>query len=310
MQLYILIFIFPFSSMLVAQSPPHTIEVFQPVTHANFWATGLSTSRAAYESELAKALLEITTPEFGPFELTVNYLQVNYDRGRRLVADGVEVNFFSNPLPARKLEMDAELDVISAPLLKGLLGYRVFIVKTENLQRFAAIKSYEDLQRFKVGQVNYWADVPIYIDNKLPLVEGTSLESLFFMLSRGRFDYIALSIGEAKKTLEEMQYLYRELTIVPDIAIYYPFPVNFQVSKRAPQLSRRLEKGARLAQQKGSMETLFNKHFSSALKELQSEKLRLFILSNANELNQPSTQTVPLTKTKNLIYSPKVINRQ
>ncbi|WP_075184645.1 hypothetical protein [Teredinibacter haidensis] len=280
----------------------------QPPLQAKFWATGLSTTRATYESLLAEHLLDITQPTHGPYEFSVHYLQVNYDRGRRVVAEGKEVNFFTNPLPARKLEMDGELNVISVPLLHGLLGYRVLIARKQDLHIFASIENYADLQKLKAGQVNYWADVPVYKENGLPLVVGSSFESLFFMLSRGRFDYIPLSAGEAVQSLSEVGPDYGNLAIVPGIVLYYPFPVFFQVSKHHPKLTARLEHGLKIAHKEGSLDTLFYRYFKDVITQMNRENTRLFYLKNSNIPAPFSLEPPKLVSTQRVISAPGLID--
>jgi len=285
----------------------HVAKADDNALKAAFWATGLSTSRATYESVLAEILLQRTQVDFGPFDFSVNYLDVNYDRGRRVVAKGQEVNFFTNPLPAKQMAFDRQLNVIPLPVMKGLLGYRVLIVRKTDVKKFKSIQSYSDLQNFRAGQVNYWADVPIYEENALPLVVGTTFDSLFFMLSRGRFDYIPLSAGEAKQTLKELGSEYNDLTIVPDIMIYYPFPVFFQVSDHYPKLSERLTIALELAITDGTLDRLFKSYFTDVLVELNSEKLRVFSLKNSL-LAAPHSDTPPiLVKAGTIIPSPEII---
>ncbi|WP_052692101.1 type 2 periplasmic-binding domain-containing protein [Teredinibacter purpureus] len=285
-----------------------TFCIAEPIQKAQFWATGVSTSRATYESLLAEELLKKTEAEYGPYNFGVNYLQVNYDRGRRVVAEGRVVNFFTNPLPARKLEIDRELSVIHTPVMHGLLGYRVLIVRKDNLEKFKRIENYSDLQKFKAGQVNFWADVPVYEENGLPLVLSSSFESLFFMLSRGRFDYIPLSVGEARQTLEEISTQYDNLVIVPDIVIYYPFPVFFQASKHYPELTVRLRKGMQIAQSDGTLDKLFNHYFHDVLTELNSENIRLFRLTNSNLPAGISVREPELIHTNNIVLAPGVVS--
>lgn len=270
----------------------------------------MSTPRATYESLLAEHVLNKTRDAFGPFHMEVNYLQVSYDRGRREVAAGEIVNFFTNPLPVKRLPMDSELNIIPVPVMKGLLGYRVLIVKRKNVDKYRAISRYEDLKKFSAGQVNDWADVAIYQENGLPVVQGTSFESLFYMLSRDRFDYIPLSAGEAEKTLEELKTQYKDLVIVPNLVIYYPFPVFFQVSKNHPQLSRRLSEGVKLASADGTLDRLFKQYFSDVLILLNSPDIRLFELYNPNlPPNYPFVRPV-LTSTRKVVSSPKLLQER
>lgn len=275
-------------------------------TKAEFWEPASSRSRAAYETMLAKHILENTRSEFGDYVFNTRVLDVNFDRGRRIVADGKLVNFYTNPLPVNLLEEDGELKVISIPVMQGLLGYRFLIVRKTDLEKFKKIQSFSDLQQFRAGQVNYWADVEIYEENNLPVVLSTSFESLFYMLSRGRFDYIPLSVGEATQTLSDIKSEYGELAIVPSVIIYYPFPVFFQVSKEHPTLVNRLTKGLIQAQKDGSLTKLFNEYFADEIKELAEKEYLLFQLGNSNLPKEFLLGSPMLTKKARVFPAPGV----
>ncbi|TVZ39110.1 extracellular solute-binding protein, family 3 [Alteromonadaceae bacterium 2753L.S.0a.02] len=283
-------------------SPAYAAQ--QDTLLAQFWATGLSSVRANYESQLARAALESTAGEYGPFVMEVTYMDVSFERGRRVVAAGDQVNFFTNPLPTKNLESDQGLQIIATPVMHGLLGYRRLIVRKEDLPRFKYLKSFSDLQQLSAGQVKDWADNSVYTENSLPLVESNNFEKLFFMLSRKRFDYIPLSVAETDKMLLEIGDRYGKLAIVPKVILFYPFPVVFQVSKNNPQLVARLEIGLAKLQKNGAMEKLFRDNFKEQLKALESKDTVLFQLKNSNVPSDYSLSDPKLVKTKHRVFSP------
>jgi len=274
------------------------------VTEANFWATGYSEARAAYESSLAQHILAETVDDYGDYRFEQRFLGVNFDRGRRIVAEGDKVNFYTNPIAPRGFKHERALNVIKMPVMQGLLGYRRIIVLKQNLEKFQRIHSFDDLKKLRAGQVSYWADVEIYNENKIPLVVSSGFDSLFHMLERGRFDYLPLGIGEAEKIVDAHNALCPDLAIVPEIIIYYPFPVFFQVSDKFPILTKRIEKGLKQAHSDGSLITLLNHHFGKELSDLQNERQRVFVLRNSNipgnlNLNKPT-----LIRDRTLIEAP------
>jgi hypothetical protein len=78
---------------------------------------------------------------------------------------------------------------VRLPIDKGLLGYRMFLVREADLPRFATVRTLDDLRKLRVGQGKDWIDVPILRKAGFPVVEGTSYPGLFAMLAAGRFDF-------------------------------------------------------------------------------------------------------------------------
>ena len=49
-------------------------------------------------------------------------------------------------------EKDERLQAVRIPVLKGLLGHRIFLIRERDKARFATIKTFEDLLQFEAGQ--------------------------------------------------------------------------------------------------------------------------------------------------------------
>ncbi|WP_018276250.1 transporter substrate-binding domain-containing protein [Teredinibacter turnerae] len=260
-------------------------------TLAQFWATPISPARASYETALVQAILEATKSQYGPYKLEVKYLTVSFDRGRRAVALSDGVNFFANPLQFSHLETDINLQLIAEPLMEGLLGYRRLIVRKEDLQMFTELSDFSTFAKLRPGQATDWADNAIYQENHLPLVEAISLENLFNMLERKRFDYLPLSIGEAPHLMKGLVETEEKFAIVPNLVLFYPFPVMFQVSKQHPELVTRLTQGLEQVKASGEYQTLLKTHFAKELEFLAKGEYKLIHLSNKSvkqfDLNEP-----------------------
>ncbi len=53
-------------------------------------------------------------------------------------------------------EKDERLQAVRIPVLKGLLGHRIFLIREEDKARFATIQTFEDLLQFEAGQGRFW----------------------------------------------------------------------------------------------------------------------------------------------------------
>lgn len=93
------------------------------VTEIVYWQRD---ARYFYEIELLRIVLENTVDEYGPYILKPSEVDMTGDRAIGLLEAGeiIDVSFHSvNP------EREERLLPIKVPLLRGLLGYRVFLIR-------------------------------------------------------------------------------------------------------------------------------------------------------------------------------------
>lgn len=251
----------------------------EEVMHYKVW--GSPDGRHGYQIELLKLAMEKTAGEYPAYTLTENNESMGSMRGRREVAKGVLVNTYGSPARLRGDSRDSKLITIPVPLLKGLLGYRKLIIRKADSATFTNIISAESLKSLKAGQGRGWPDIAVYRENGYQVVDSGLFPDLFFMLDQKRFDYLPLGIMEADQALRTYASKLSTLNTVNSFYLYYPFPVFFHLSASEPILAERLEKGLRIAVADGSRDELFNRHFSSQLRELDREDYRVFVLNNS-----------------------------
>ena len=66
--------------------------------------------------------------------------------------------------------LDKTMLPIRIPILKGLLGHRIFIIKKENQSRFNNIKTLADLKKLTAGQGTKWGDTKILKSANIPVI--------------------------------------------------------------------------------------------------------------------------------------------
>jgi len=164
--------------------------------------------------------------------------------------------------------------------MKGMLGYRKFIIDKANLSRFSEIRSESELKKLKAGQARGWPDVEVYKTNGYPIEDSGLFPDLFAMLDHGRFDYLPLGIMEADNVLATWGKDNESLTTISSIYIYYPLPAVFQVRAQEKVLIERLGRGLQRAADNGSMDELFYSYFEKYLLVLASEDYQLVVLNN------------------------------
>jgi hypothetical protein len=155
-------------------------------------------------------------------------------------------------------ERETQMIAIKIPIDKGLIGWRIPLVKEENAKLFANVKNLQDLKAYTAGQEHDWPDTPILRENGVRVITSTSYEPLFNMLQGGRFDYFPRSMFEIWN--EFAAHPKHRLHIDPYIILHYPAAYYFFVTTRRPKLANDLRLGLELAIKDGSFERLFQKH--------------------------------------------------
>jgi hypothetical protein len=135
--------------------------------------------------ELLTTALEKTRPAFGAYTCQPSQRQVPKKRViAELASDDRSINVLWNPGSA-KLEQD--FLTIKIPLRKGLLGYRVMLIRKDKQAIFENVRTLQDLKTIRFGQGTGWIDNTIFQHQDLPLVEAP-YPQLFAMLDADRFD--------------------------------------------------------------------------------------------------------------------------
>lgn len=85
------------------------------------------------------------------------------------------------------------------------------------------------------------------------------------MLALNRFDCLPLGVNEVKNVFFDKKDAYPFLAIDDNPLIYYQFPIYFHVSKKTPELARRVEIGLKKMQKSGEFDQLFITHHAKNL---------------------------------------------
>ena len=232
-------------------------------------------SRYAYRTQLLQLILQKTQAE-GSYRLNPIYTDVTPDRGLLLLQSG-RIDVVS--LPATP-ERERLYRAVPVDIMRGMLGYRVLLIRKERQAEFAAISSLDGLRKMRLGFGSQWADFPILEHNGLTVVGNPQYASLFGMLDKGRFDAFPRGLNEAWHELEEQAAAWPELVVESSLLLYYPYPVYFFVQRDDMALASRLQRGLERAMADGSMRSLFLHYHADLLKKAGLEQRRLITLEN------------------------------
>ncbi len=232
-------------------------------------------ARYAYRTALLQLVLD-KTQEQGECSLSPQFTTVTPDRGLVLLQEG-RIDVVSVPTT---LQREREMRAVRFDILRGLLGYRVLLIRKQQQAEFAAVRSLAELRRFRLGFGSHWADLPLLQYNGFQVMATPRYESLFAMLARGRFDAFPRGVNEAWQELAEQQGSFPDLVVEPTLALHYPWPVYFFVRRDNQALAERLHLGLMRAQADGSLQRLFMEYHGNLLQQANLAKRRLFFLSN------------------------------
>jgi ABC-type amino acid transport substrate-binding protein len=235
--------------------------------------------------------LEITRPEFGDYQLKeFNGDNPNDQRRVVLINDGELVNLLW--APSGSIVTKAEVIEIPFDVLHGLLGYRICLRNANVPSVLTSINTLEDLQKIRIGQGEEWPDINIYEANQIKPILAPTLHSLFEMLGYKRFDCLPFGANEATYILKQKKEQYPFLILDDQLLIHYEFTIQFYVSKRYPEIAKRLTLGIKKLQENGEWNAIFQKFHSADLKALNLKKRRVICLKSPyvdkpNQCEQP-----------------------
>lgn len=152
-------------------------------------------------------------------------------------------------------ELEEKLQPIRIPIYRGLLGYRVLMIKKGTQHKFNGIKTLSDLRQVSLGQGHFWADTNVLTANSLNVVRVLKYEGLFYMLDGDRFD--AFPRGAHEPWSEIQRYPDLALEVEQNLLLSYTNPFYFFVNKTNTKLAQDIERGLRLAIEDGSFDAYF-----------------------------------------------------
>jgi len=207
----------------------------------------------AYYLALLKLALESSKEEFGEYQLK-KAVQPMF-QGRAIVEIKYNRNLSVTWTMTSKAR-EQELNPIRIPILRGLGGYRIFLIKQGQQEKFSQIHNTKQLKKLFAGQGHDWPDSAVLVDNGFRLITGPGHSTLFNMLQHGRFDYMPRALHEPWNEVG----LFQGLQVESSLALHYPSPYYFFVSKDNLKLKNRIEKGLINAEKNGNFKRLFDSH--------------------------------------------------
>ncbi|MFQ3190013.1 MAG: hypothetical protein ACI936_001141 [Paraglaciecola sp.] len=246
---------------------------------------------ASWQITFPRALESVSTIEEYPIQLLALALDqtgVNYQlkpsdnllsKGKALdrLEDNREINIVWG---MTNVQREKDFLPIRIPIFKGLIGWRLLLIRQDMAERFTYIQQFDHLVKLSPLQGRDWADTKILQSNGFDVITERTQMSLMKMLSRAQGDFFPRSIIEIWDELEKSD-LDNKIQIQPSIGIRYPAAIYFFVNKRSVPLANLIKRGLEKAIQNGTYEALFLDNYKMYIDNAQIEKRTFYQLENA-----------------------------
>lgn len=177
-------------------------------------------------------------------------------------------------------ELEEELHPVRVPLYKGLIGWRVFLIKEKDQAIFSNIHKLSQLQQLSTAQGHDWPDIAILTHSKLPVYSSPSWNGLFEMLELGRIQYLPRSVIEVADELA--QHPQRQFSVERELILRYPAAYYFFLHKDNRELGEKIEAALISMNQNGEFDAIFNRYFADQVEALDLHRRRQLIIENPN----------------------------
>ena len=167
---------------------------------------------------------------------------------------------------------------VRVPIDRGLLGWRLLLVRRSELAQWQKVRTLKDLGQRLAGQGHDWPDTAILRANGLQVGTSSVYDALFRMLAAGRIDYFPRSILEIDAEMAGGRH--PELAIAPGLMLHYPAAAYLFVSPSRPELAAELKAGLEAAVADGSFQRLHREQYGAVLKAHPIAPDRVLRLSN------------------------------
>jgi len=180
------------------------------------------------------------------------------------------------------VQREKDLLPIRIPIFKGLIGWRLLLIRQDMAERFTYIQQFEHLVKLSPLQGRDWPDTKILQSNGFDVITERNQTSLMKMLGRAQGDFFPRSIIEVWEELERSKVANEiQIQIQPSLGIRYPAAIYFFVNKKSVPLANLIETGLEKAIENGTYEALFVESYKTYIEKAQIGNRTFYPLENA-----------------------------
>jgi len=226
--------------------------------------------------DYARDLLKLALSKVGP-NYSVELADFPMNQERQILELEAARTIDVAPMPS-SAEREARLLAVYIPINRGVLGWRLGLIRKGDAARFAGVNTLDDLKRVRLAQGMHWPDTDILRANDIPVITGPNYEGLFKMVIGSRFDYFPRSVMEI---WNEQASNAEALEVEPRIALHYPYHASYYMLNRGnTKLAETIRQGLEKALADSSADRLFEQHHGESLRKAQLDKRVIIELKN------------------------------
>ncbi|MYN07709.1 amino acid ABC transporter substrate-binding protein [Pseudoduganella aquatica] len=233
--------------------------------------------RREYANALLSAVMERTTPEFGPYQ--IKHAAVHMERPRLFEAlkEGKLANLTAYPATADWMR---ELKPVPIPIDMGLQSWRIFLIDQKSQPALRNAQTLDALGQLRAGSGSAWATLQSLQEAKLRVVTGSNYIGLFQMLMAGRFDYLPRGVNEIFAEYDTHKPANPTLAVEETLLLHDQIPSLFFVSPQEVRLHRRITAGMEALLKDGTLERLVLSYHRNDLRRAKLCGRKRFELPN------------------------------
>jgi hypothetical protein len=187
------------------------------------------------------------------------------------------------------------LHQIDIPLTRGLFGYRVFVIRRTDANKFQNVNTLDDLvHKISLGSGASWPDTAILRSAGFSVKTGSTV-TLWSMLEHGRFEAFPRSIYEVGFELKDRNYMAGDapLMVEQSVMLFYPFDLFFYLAPTDTVRADILTQGLHRIYENGEFMRIFNSEetVTAAMAIAEAHKRKVFKI--ANPLGSERVQNIP-----------------
>jgi hypothetical protein len=178
------------------------------------------------------------------------------------------------------VQREKDLLPIRIPIFKGLIGWRLLLIREDMAERFTYIQQFDHLVKLSPLQGRDWPDTKILQSNGFDVITDRTQTSLVKMLGRAQGDFFPRSIIEIWDELA-ISDVANKIQVQPTLGIHYPAAIYFFVNKKSVPLAKLIEKGLEKAIKNGTYDELFEENYKAFIDKAQIENRTFYTLENS-----------------------------
>ena len=176
-------------------------------------------------------------------------------------------------------QREKDLLPIRIPVFKGLIGWRLLLIRQDMAERFAYIQQLDHLVKLSPLQGRDWPDTKILQSNGFDVITERTHSALMNMLGNAQGDFFPRSIIEVWEELATNE-VANKIQVQSSLGIRYPTAVYFFVNKKSVPLANLINTGLEKAIKNGKFEALFIKTYQAYIDKAQIENRTFYQLEN------------------------------